>query len=242
MLSVFNIVRLSFYAAVCLWSLIVLGLAVHLENMLISNDLTRFIPLAIFISVCTLLIIPTLLFFGFIRRQFLIQQTRVELGFVGLLGLLWFILGIYTATGKETEVECDMDGDGDWEDSDEFTDTFHAQYHTIEAFSIFNAILLFAFFFLLLLLAIRQRRQGNTDVWVAPVTQNHWFGATPPPSGKGLPEPITSGKGKKTMAQVITGTFGGNAGKDQQQQQPSTTPMKAGGHYIIYIPPPPART
>jgi len=242
MLSVFNIVRLSIYAAVCVWTFIVLGLAVHLEHMLISNDLTRFIPLAIFISVCTLIILPTLVTFGFLRRQFLVQQTRVELGFVGLLGLLWFILGIYTATAQDTEVECDMDGDGNWEESDEFsTDTFQAQYHTIEAFAIFNAILLFAFFFLLLILAIRQRRQGNTEVWVAPVTQNPWFGATPPPSGKGLPEPVTAGKdkGKKSMAQVVTGTFGG-AGKDQQQT--STTPMKAGGHYIIYIPPPPART
>jgi len=236
--SIFNIVRTSIYAASIAWTLVVLGLAMHLDQMLIANDLTRFIPLAIFVSVCTLLIIPTLLIFGFIRRPFPIQQVRVELIFVGLLGLLWFILGIYTASEPDASVECDFDGDGDWEESDEFsTDTFHAQIHTIEAFAIFNAILLFVFFFLLLLMSLRQHFRGRYDVWRSGTTSFPWFSSSeddqdqPQMStkgkGKGLPPPVT--------AKVVTGTFGG--GKDLNNS--TTTPMKAGGHYIIYIPPPP---
>jgi len=246
-LTVFNIIRISMYSAVIAWTLIVLGLAIHLDQMLIANDLTRFIPLAIFVSAATLLIIPALIIFGFINRAFLIQQVRAELAFTGLLGLLWFILGIYTALEKDTEVECDFNGDGDWIESDEFsTDTFHAQYHTLEAFSIFNAILLFAFFFLLLLLALRDHRAGETEVWQDPVVDHYWFGdaaATAPRKqmSQGLPAPVTtkfmnnpfSKGGNKTQpvqGTVTTGTIDG-----------TETPMKAGGHYIIYIPPPAAR-
>lgn len=81
--------------------------------------IARFIPLSIFVSVATFLILPALIIFGFINRAFLVQQVRIELAFTGVLGLLWFILGIYTAMEKDTEVECDFDGDGDWVESDE---------------------------------------------------------------------------------------------------------------------------
>ncbi|KAG8896837.1 hypothetical protein FRB99_008615 [Tulasnella sp. 403] len=230
MLSKFNIARLVVFSAVIVWTLIVLGIAAHLDHMLVANDLTRYIPLGIFVAVATLLIVPSLIIFGFPKRPFLIQQVRLELAFVGLLGLLWFILGIVAATGPDTEVECDFDDDGQFEESDEFsTDTYHAQFHTLEAFSIFNAILLLGWFFFLLLLTLRHHRAGHTVVWRSGVTTYPWFGSAPNAGGKqmgqALPAPVTA----KVMAAPSKGKDFGPTGDGQ---------MKAGGHYIIYIPPP----
>jgi len=245
MLSVFNIIRTSIYSAVIVWTLIVLGMAAHLDSILVSNEMTRFIPLAIFVSVLTFLIIPSLLAFGFIKRPFLVQQVRIEMAFVGVLGLLWFIVGLYTATEPEAEVECEFDNDGDYAPSDEFTtETFYAQYHTLEAFAIFNAILLLLVFFALLLLSLRQHRMGQSQVWTSAVTTYPWFGGSssnpqvPPKHYGGLPPPVTakmvskSGKEHQTTTVEVNGGINGGAGGGD-------TPMKAGGHYIIYIPPPP---
>jgi len=237
--SVFNIVRLSIFSIVLAWTLIVLGLASHLETMLIANDLTRFIPLSIFISVCTLLVIPTLLISGFLRQRFAVQQVRVELGLVGLLGILWLVLGIYTAFEPDTQVECDFDGDDIWDESDEFsTDMYHAQYRTLEAFSIFNAILLIAYFFLLLLLSMKEQIQSRTHVWISEVVHYPWFGIGA--NDDGLPAPATS-KDIYTPTISISALRGkkfqfGPKGEEMSEAQ---QPMKAGGHYIIYIPPPP---
>lgn len=244
MLSVFNIIRISIFSAVIAWSLIVLGVAAHLNTILIANEYTRFIPLAIFIAVVTLLIIPALMIFGFVRKPFMIQQVRLELAFVGLLALLWFILGIYTASAPDTEVECDFDGDGTFEESDEFsTSTFYAQYHAIEAFSIFNAILLIIYFILLLLLSIRQSRAGYSEVWREPTTTYPWFGVDSGMAPKGgapltdLPPPVLSkgkfGKSATKDGQVLSGQLPSTGNNETSEQ-----PMKAGGHYIIYIPPP----
>jgi len=239
MITTFNIVRLSIFAAVISWTLIVLGLAAHLDQLLIANDLTRYIPLAIFVSASTFVIIPALLIFGFIKRRYLVQQVRMELIFVGLLAGLWFIMGLYTAMEPETEVECDFDGSGDFEESDEFTtDEYHAQYHTIEAFSLFNAILLLAYFILLLILSYRQHAAGNPKVWRSKVTTFPWFGQGPAPEDddsddyESAPKgkSFFAGKGKESLPVPVSATILANN---------STTPMKAGGHYIIYIPPPP---
>jgi len=239
MLSIFNIVRISIFSAVIAWTMIVLGLASHLDSILIANELTRYIPLAIFVSASTFIIIPALLIFGFIKRPSLIQQVRVELFLVGLLGFLWLILGIYTAFEPDTEVECDFDGDGDWEESYIFsTDMYHAQYRTLEAFSIFNAILLIAYFFLLLILATKEHIQFEKTVWRAGVTVYPWFNqpSSSAPVNQTLPQPITASPKFGGASIAFSGLFGklATGGKVQEEE-----PMKAGGHYIIYIPPPP---
>jgi len=230
MLSIFQTIRLAIYATVLAWSLIVLGLGAFFDHLIIMNDLTRYIPLAIFVAVCTMIIVPTLLLAGSFKRSQLFTQVRSELAFVGLLGLLWFILGISTATGEESMIECDFDGDGDFTESDEYsTDMFHAQLRVLRAFSIFNAVLLIGFFLFLLVLAVRQHRMGRNFVWTSGVASYPWFGGAPVVPSKefnvssdSLPPPVTA-KGANNGAQKGTTT---------------TAPMQSGGHYIIYIPPP----
>jgi len=230
MLSIFQTIRLAIYATVLAWSLIVLGLGAFFDHLIIMNDLTRYIPLAIFVAVCTMIIIPTLLLAGSFKRTQLFTQVRSELAFVGLLGLLWFILGISTASGEASTIECDFDGDGDFVESDEYsTAMFHAQLRVLRAFSIFNAVLLLGFFLFLLVLAIRQHRMGRTFVWTSGVASYPWFGGAPVVPSKefnvssdSLPPPVTA-KG---------------ANGAPQKGSTTTAPMQSGGHYIIYIPPP----
>jgi len=159
----------------------------------------------------------------------------LELPLVGILGLLWLILGIYTAFEPDTEVECDFDGDGDWEESDIFsTDTFHTQYRTLEAFAIFNAILLIAYFFLLLLLSMKEHLRDRQHVWYSDVVIYPWFGSSD--DNRPLPGPVTAKHLGGTIGKFQF-NFGGT--KAEAEIQEVDGPMKAGGHYIIYIPPPP---
>jgi len=236
--SVFCIIRFSVFFTVMAWSLIVLGLGAFFDHLIIANDLTRYIPLAIFVSVCTLVIIPALLLAGSSKRQLLLSQVRSELLFTGLLGLLWFILGVSTASSEDTTIACDFDGDGDFVESDEYsTDMYHAQLRVLRAFSIFNALLLIGFFLFLLFLAFRQHHMGRWLVWRSTATSYPWFGGAPEVPAKefnnsveSLPVPVTAKGGvTRKLSQkggtTVTGEVSG---------------MNAGGHYIIYIPPPPS--
>jgi len=235
MLSAFQTIRVAIFGTVLAWSLIVLGLGAFFDHLIIMNDLTRYVPLAIFVAVITLLIAPTLLLAPSFRRGQLLSQVRCELALVGFLSLLWFILGVSTGSGESAIIECDFTGDGDFVESDEYTtDMYHAQLRVLKAFSVFNAVLLFGFFLFLLVLAIRQHRMGRTFVWTSGVASYPWFGGAPVVPGKefnvsqdSLPLPVTA-KGASTN----------NNGKAAQKAATTSVPMETGGHYIIYIPPP----
>lgn len=191
---VFNIVRVCVYVAVLVWTIVCLAIAAHFQSILQTSDLTRFVPFAIFVCCATMVIIVALLAFGLWKERNPIS-TRVELGCLGLAGTLWLALGAFVASSDSemADVECFSSSDADAEPIDIpgfNTETYHAQYHVLEAFSFFNMILIFTFLVLLLVLAIRQHRAGTKHVWVLPVTMISWFGRTGRPVGK-LPAPVT---------------------------------------------------
>ncbi|TFK91829.1 hypothetical protein K466DRAFT_540946 [Polyporus arcularius HHB13444] len=191
---VFNIVRVCVYVAVLVWTIVCLAIAAHFLSILQASDLTRFVPFAIFVCCASLLIIIALLAFGLWKERNPIS-TRVELGCLGLTGTLWLALGAFIASSDSemADVECFSSSGADAEPIDIpgfNTETYHAQYHVLEAFSFFNMILIFGFLALLLVLALRQHRQGTKHVWVLPVTMISWFGR----SGRNvpkLPAPVT---------------------------------------------------
>jgi len=238
MFTIFNIIRLSVYLAVIAWTFIVLGLAAFFDHLIIANDLTRFVPLAIFVATATLIIIPVLILFGFFKRVLPVSQVRFELSFIGFLGILWFSLGVFTATSEEADIECDFDDDGVFEESDEYSSgTYQAQYRVLQAFALFNAILLLGFFFFLAVLALREHLQDRRIVWTSGVTSYPWLGVSPSglaakalPSSSPLPAPATA-------PYVVSQPLG-----QKEQKMETGAPMRAGGQYIIYIPPPPSRT
>ncbi|TCD66992.1 hypothetical protein EIP91_000672 [Steccherinum ochraceum] len=193
--TIFNIVRASTYAAVSVWTVICLALAVHFHSLLVSSDLTRFVPLAIFVCSASLLLILALLGFGFWRDRNPIS-TRIELGCLGLAGVLWLALGAFLASSEAdgADVECfsSSDSSAPFDMPGFDTETYHAQYRVLEAFSFFNIILIWAFFLILLFMAIRHHRMGNRAVWLASVTAFPWFAPKAGTRGGKLPAPVTA--------------------------------------------------
>ncbi|KAI0347559.1 hypothetical protein BDW22DRAFT_1321334 [Trametopsis cervina] len=202
--SVFNIIRLSVYAAVLVWTIICLAIAGHFQSILVSSDLTRFVPFAIFVCSASMLLFLALLGFGFWRDRNPIS-TRVELGCLGLTGILWLALGAFLGSSDsgDSDVECFSSAD-----SQEpmvmpgfNTETFHAQYRVLEAFSVFNILLIWGFLLMLLTLALRQHRWGNRAIWLESVTAFPWFAGRDAQTGKlpaALPAPV-SAKRSNTM-------------------------------------------
>ncbi|KAI0750843.1 hypothetical protein C8Q80DRAFT_1154232 [Daedaleopsis nitida] len=188
---VFHIVRVCVYVVVLLWTIVCLAIAAHFQSILQASDLTRFVPFAIFVCCASLLITVALLAFGLWKERNPIS-TRVELGCLGLAGTLWLALGAFVASSDSelADVECFSSSDADAEPIDIpgfNTETYHAQYHVLEAFSFFNMILIFGFLALLLVLALRQHRAGKKGVWIEPVTEM-WVARKS--RGK-LPAPVT---------------------------------------------------
>jgi len=203
--SVFNIVRACIYTAVLIWTIICLAIAVHFQGVLMSSDLTRFVPFAIFVCSASLLLILALLGFGLWGDRNPIS-TRVELGCLGLVGVLWLALGAFlgSSDADTADVECFSSSDAASEPFDMpgfNTETYHAQYHVLEAFSIFNIILIWAFLSLLLVLAVRHHRWGNRSVWLSSVTAFPWFASPDAQTGK-LPEPATAKRNKSQRSQM----------------------------------------
>jgi hypothetical protein len=199
MVPLFSPIRYIIYGTVLAWSIIVLGVAAFLNHILVASPLTRFVPLAIFIASTTLFILVALLIFGLLPGSTLISQTRSELTAVAFSGVLWlgkslfFIssglcsgwmwkvcapslvrsvfgrfcpiaLGVHTSTQALADVECDDD------DFKYDTRTYHAQYRVLQAFSLFNAILLWSFLLFFLYLSFRHHCAGHHEIWTSKAT------------------------------------------------------------------------
>ncbi|KAF9221978.1 hypothetical protein BS17DRAFT_709776 [Gyrodon lividus] len=191
--SKFNIVRASIYGVVLAWTVICLAIAAHFQSLLVITDLTRFVPFAIFVCSASLLILLILLVCSVLRNGNPIS-TRIELGCLGLLGTFWLALGAFLASSdsENADVECFSSEDGsELVDAAGFsTDTYQAQYRVLEAFSLFNVILLWGFLMFLLGMALKHYYRVNRNVWFISVTSYPWFG---PKSGSSkLPTPVST--------------------------------------------------
>ncbi|EIN10629.1 hypothetical protein PUNSTDRAFT_132714 [Punctularia strigosozonata HHB-11173 SS5] len=191
--SIFNIVRLALYISVLVFTVICLGISVHFFQLLQSSDLTRFVPFAIFVCSATLAIFLVLLGFT-LRKELNPISTRIELGCLALAGIFWLSLGAFMATSdsQTAEVECFSD-ESDTEPIDLpgfSTETYHAQYRVLEAFSIFNVVIILGFLLFLMALAVRHHLNGSREVWIRPVPVYGWF--TPTTKSSKLPQPATT--------------------------------------------------
>lgn len=193
MFSAFNIVRASIYSFVFLWSIICLAIAAHFQSVLSASDLTRFVPFAIFVSSATLAIILVLSAFS-VRSNMNPVSTRIELGCLGLMGTFWIALGAFLASSdsETASVECFVSASNLTPIDDGFsTETYQAQYRVLEAFSLFNAILIWGFLLLLFGLALKHHTNGHKDIRLSPVTTFDWFARGAKKAGK-LPAPVTA--------------------------------------------------
>jgi len=224
--SAFNIARAVIYVTVLLWTVICLAIAIHLHGLLETSDLTRFIPFAIFVCTMSLIIMLALLGCTLLRERNPIS-TRVELGCLGLAGVFWLSLGGFLATSDSdtADVECFASADLTSSPIDMpgfSTETYQAQYRVLEAFSLFNTILLWSFLIFLLLLALRQHFTGNRSMWYSPVTSYSWFGSGKGSGSKGkLPEPVSSRSRSRGRS------YGGNGGQSRWTSSSNKTPVRA---------------
>ncbi|KAI0269152.1 hypothetical protein BC834DRAFT_865023 [Gloeopeniophorella convolvens] len=240
MFSTFNIIRASIYSLVFLWSIICLAIAAHFQSVLSASDLTRFVPFAIFVSSASLAIILVLSAFS-VRRNMNPVSTRIELGCLGLLGTFWIALGAFLASSdsETASVEC-FASETDLEpiDGGFSTDTYQAQYRVLEAFSLFNAILVWGFLLLLFGLAMKHYTNGHKDVWLSPVTTFDWFGHGSKKASK-LPAPVTA---RRTRSQSKPAAAAASAPKRQTSekrtapQAPPRRPSQSRQPQTAYIP------
>jgi len=227
--QLFNLIRSCLFSTIILWTVICMAIAVHFQGLLAASDLTRFVPFAIFVCSASLVIFLTLLAFTIFRRENSPISTRIELGCLGLAGTLWLALGAFlvNSESESADVECFASAtDTQPMDNPGFsTDTYRAQYHVLEAFSLFNVILIWGFLLLLLGLALRMHIRGKKSVWYNPVTTYNWFR---PNSGGKLPTPVTAytrgrTRSRARMAEKSSGTRG--HAKKPSKPEWTTPPM-----------------
>ncbi|KAF8974551.1 hypothetical protein BDZ97DRAFT_2053116 [Flammula alnicola] len=181
MSSLFNTIRTSIYGTVILFTVICLAMAGHLQSVLASSDLTRFIPFAIFVCTASMLIFLVLLSFSFFLRGRNPISTRIELACLGLAGIFWLVLGVYLATSdaQTADVECFSPDNGttplDNALASFHTDQYQAMYRVLMSFSLMNAALVIFACLALLFLAVRRHRKGDDHMWHGPVTSCAWF-------------------------------------------------------------------
>ncbi|KAF8138274.1 hypothetical protein EV363DRAFT_518899 [Boletus edulis] len=189
--SKFNIIRATLYAVVLAWTIICLAIAAHFQTLLVITDLTRFVPFAIFVCSVSLLILLVLLVCSALRSRNPIS-TRTELGCLGLLGTFWLALGAFLASSDSVECRCRvfLVRRRDTGRRCVSTETYQAQYRVLEAFSLFNVILVWGFLLFLLGLALKHYYRVNRNVWFIPVTLYPWFG--PRSSMSKLPTPVSA--------------------------------------------------
>ncbi|KAF8529021.1 hypothetical protein BU17DRAFT_37707 [Hysterangium stoloniferum] len=239
------------------WSLIVLAIAVHFHLVLVSSELTHFVPLALFASAFTIVMIMSLLVLSTLRKVNPVS-TRMELVCVGAVGSVWLALGLVMATSpsQDADVECFSESDGSLEVTGFTTDTFHAQYRVVEAFSLFNVILSWGYFFTLLVLALRHFHLGWKRVWQTPATTSplqRRSSHKPSHRSASLPAPATARTAEKASKdRPRHNTHTSNRDRDRNRERdgdgtrrqappprnPSsgrTKPSRGGENYRIYV-------
>jgi len=117
------------------------------------------------------------------------------------------------------------------------TETYQAQYRVLEAFSLFNVILILGFLLLLLFLAWRYHARGQRTVWTTPVTSFPWFSsqdALNEKEGK-LPPPVTAPVDRSRSK----GAGALNPAKGKYPQQQRAKPQDLGKIRTTGLTPPP---
>ncbi|KAF8592337.1 hypothetical protein K439DRAFT_1400057 [Ramaria rubella] len=244
----FNALRTFTFIVILAWSLIVLGIAAHFQIVLVSSDLTRFVPLALFGAAFTIFIMAVLLVLSNFRKINPVS-TRLELCCLALVGTVWLALGLFMATSssQDADVECFSEVDQSLEVTSFTTDTFHAQYRVVEAFSLFNAILSWAYFLTLLVLALRHHHLGWKRVWQTSATSSPMQrrpSEKPSQRSGSLPAPVTARMVANVMprdghrSRQVTHHPSSRDPAPRQSSRRSPRPQQQSGGktYVVYVP------
>lgn len=160
--------RIAIFALVFVSSLIALALAAHFLTVLQSNDLTHFIPFALFTSVASMIGMIALTGVVLVHKSKPVA-LKVELAIMAFVGILWLILSIFISTSpaESADVQCFSDGGDLLDDLDGPFDSelFHAQYRALMAIGSVNAFILLILCAVLTYMALRHFTR--TRDWVS---------------------------------------------------------------------------
>ncbi|KAF8654295.1 hypothetical protein AX16_003554 [Volvariella volvacea WC 439] len=176
----FSTVRLVVMGTAVVFSVIVLGLSAHVlatTNKYLGGYFT-FSAMSLATALLTLLTVPVMIYIDMIRKGAFTSMIIVELGWLGVLWVLWLASGglAAEATGLAWPTGCGY--------SDQTVDTLCREFPAITAFDFLTWILLFGYTVTLLVLSILAAGRGNS-VWYQGVSEADFSaganaGAIPP--------------------------------------------------------------
>ncbi|KIM67987.1 hypothetical protein SCLCIDRAFT_14029 [Scleroderma citrinum Foug A] len=167
--SRFNIVRTSIYGKSVLVVFLCLAIAAHFQSLLVIDDLARFVPHPIFVSMLILLILLLGTFWLGTPSSSCVSKILRPIKTLGAF------LASSSSENADTYSFWMVSTDG----------IYHAQYRALEAFSLFNVILIWAFLLFLLAMAVKHH---TANVWFITVTSYPYFGSDA--NASKLPTPV----------------------------------------------------
>lgn len=179
-----GLVRIPVFAALLVFSLIVLGINAHLIAKLHFNfdefgihysiSAPGWTKLGLATAVLTLVSLLPMLVIDFIRKGAPTSLVVVELGWLGFLWIMW----LATAADTANNVNCGGVTDNG----------ICSEAQASEAFAFLAWLLLMAYWVLLLVYAIMAHTKGNNNVWMGSTTDQD-FSAGGSHSGAGIAPP-----------------------------------------------------
>ncbi|KZO99418.1 hypothetical protein CALVIDRAFT_534407 [Calocera viscosa TUFC12733] len=153
----FSLLRLAGLCTVAFLSIIVLGISANLD-----------FGLGIATAVLTIISAIPVLVIDFFRKGVFTSWTAVELGWVGVLWVLWLATGADAASIATVacEVFCVNDGFGDNFCSG--SGSICSQIRAVAAFGFIGFFILVAIWVWTLVIAIRAHNVGDQHVWTTP--------------------------------------------------------------------------
>jgi len=159
------LVRIPVFGALLVFSLIVLGVDAHLISQASFTILgvhyslaPSWLKLGVAVAVITIVSLVAILVMDLLRKGAVTSFISVELGWLGVLWVLWLATAADTANG----VQCSGVIDG-------FDGSICGQAQAAEAFSFLAWLLLMAYWILLLVFAIIAATQGQPGIWMVNV-------------------------------------------------------------------------
>lgn len=159
-MNVFPVIRLGVFGVILLFSLINLGLA---GNLTAKTSGWSFPGFALAVSILTFVIAIPMLVVDFMRKGSFVSWVATELGWCGLLWILWLASAALSTSTLLFTGDC-----GVWVPS---LETLCRQYSAVQAFSWLTWLILTAYIIMVIVLAVLATVKGNGRAWLSPASE-----------------------------------------------------------------------
>jgi len=158
-MNIFAAIRLVVFGVILLFSFINLALAANLTS---KTEGWTFPGFAVAVSILTLIIAIPMLVVDFLRKGSFVSWVATELGWCGLLWVLWI-----ASAGLSTSTLLFIGDCSVWSPS---LETLCRQYSAVQAFSWLTWLLLTFYIITVIVLSVLATVKGNSRVWLSPAS------------------------------------------------------------------------